>query len=416
MKKGNRGSSRGTLTSRRRVLLAASTCALLLLLLEGPIPVQCWPADPDWNLLADDGNDVPPKWAYLDIRNVYYYGDQSYVYFRMQLQGTPGWNGGTIEGRYKVLMDTDMDGDWDYLVYVEDRDDDGNGEAYFRWDSDDDGKFNDETDTAADIGFRLVTGNYVDEQVALSDIGLSQETQVNLEYNTDTEKNNIDINPTDYTVVFNNVTIPTLGLILFIGMISFVVALVGRRKKSWLLYYLGSVFGLTIILIGLAALSGFDLRLESIEASQVHSLASSVGVPIHHTSHNVIVLKGSDSWSVLEVGLECSAIIEISALLGLLLFYPKYPPLKKVLGISLGAAATYALNLVRLLLIVFLIGKYGPGFAFIAHAVIGRLFFFGAVLVVFWSVLTRPTLTIVQNLIEKRFQATMTDGGEAEDA
>ena len=56
---------------------------------------------------------------------------------------------------------------------------------------------------------------------------------------------------------------------------------------------------------------------------------------------------------------------------------------------------TYLLNIARILLIVTIIDAGGTQWVFSAHAIFGRVLFFIGVIIIFWYLVTRPTIRIV---------------------
>jgi exosortase family protein XrtG len=113
---------------------------------------------------------------------------------------------------------------------------------------------------------------------------------------------------------------------------------------------------------------------------------------VHVVDQTGLAIPSSTGWAVFDIGLECSAILEMSAIVGLTAFYPAFRPLQRlVLGV-VGLTVTYVINIMRILLIVGIIDVMGTGWVFAAHAVFGRVFFFAATVVLYWFLLTRPTI------------------------
>ncbi len=165
-----------------------------------------------------------------------------------------------------------------------------------------------------------------------------------------------------------------------------------RKSHFWLPYYALGVFGLTFIFIFLAREAHFDTQLSTWEMSQSHFLARLLGIATQVVSSGSIAIKSSGGWSILSIGLECSALIELSIFVSLILFYPAFKIIDKAKLLLIGLLGTYAINLLRILLIIALVAVYGTQVVFVAHAVIGRLFFFTAVVVLYWYLITSPTL------------------------
>jgi exosortase/archaeosortase family protein len=105
-------------------------------------------------------------------------------------------------------------------------------------------------------------------------------------------------------------------------------------------------------------------------------------------------------WSVLQIGLECSTLIEASVFAGLLLFYPRLPPRDRALRLGAGLGATFLINLARLAVIIGMVMILGKPAVPWAHAVVGRMVFFVGIVIVYWRMLTLPTLRLVRRDME----------------
>lgn len=168
-----------------------------------------------------------------------------------------------------------------------------------------------------------------------------------------------------------------------------------KAKRLWLPFYVVTSFAVTIVLVYLARLAGFDHALAALQGHVVVWLAGLLGITSQASSSGVIVTSG-DVWSQLEIGIECSAVLELSVLVGLVMCYPAYRLGKRLRLTAWGLLATLGLNLARLLLIVVVVAAWAsPSAVFIAHAILGRAVFFSGVVIIYWYLLTRTTLVHV---------------------
>lgn len=183
----------------------------------------------------------------------------------------------------------------------------------------------------------------------------------------------------------------------FVGLIFYAFLVWWLRKRRlWLPYYTLAVFGLTFILVFLAQKTRFDTLVVFWEMNQAHFLARLLQISTELVSSGTIAIKSRDGWSILSIGLECSALLELSIFASLILFYPAFKRTKKMALLIIGFFGTYLINLVRILLIIALVAFYGPDLVFVAHAVIGRLFFFTAVIILYFYLITLPTLDFLR--------------------
>lgn len=187
----------------------------------------------------------------------------------------------------------------------------------------------------------------------------------------------------------------TLFIILAIVWLAVIVFLWVKRR--WLVFYLTAALGFVLLVIYAAAFMGFDEVLEGIEAAQVAAMAGWFGITLDVMGTAGLAVRNHAGWAVFDIGIECSALLEIAAVTGLVAFYPAFSLGRKAITIIIGVVATYILNLFRILLIVWIIDVLGTGWVFPAHAVFGRVFFFVGTVAIYWFLVTRPSIGILGN-------------------
>jgi len=181
------------------------------------------------------------------------------------------------------------------------------------------------------------------------------------------------------------------------------------RHRIWLPFYVVGAVGLTLLIIWAGRwLIPLEMTLERYTAYNVHDLANWFGVETHIFQEApgailVLVIPQELGWVLLEVGIECSGLLEEAVLVGLLAFYPGWPLYRRLALLSFGLMATYAGNLIRVLFIVFTLHYMGKDAVFLAHTLVGRVIFFCIVVLIYWLVLTWPTLDLVRaNLLHRQ--------------
>ena len=190
----------------------------------------------------------------------------------------------------------------------------------------------------------------------------------------------------------------TAQLLPYAGLVGLWAALTFMlwRTRRWLVFYLTGAFGFILLVVYGASLLGLDTALEALEATQVAAMAGALGVRLDVLGSTGLAIPNHTGWAVFDIGIECSAIIEMAAALGLIGFYPAFSRGRRVLIAGVGVAATYVINLLRILLIASIINAMGTDWVFAAHAIFGRVFFFVATVVLYWYLLTRPTMRVVR--------------------
>lgn len=167
------------------------------------------------------------------------------------------------------------------------------------------------------------------------------------------------------------------------------------RSRRWLSFYMTGAFGFVLLALSVARTFGLDTAVEALQARQVTALAGAIGMRLGILAGSGLAIPSSSGWAVFDIGIECSALLETFAFVGLTVFYPAFSPARKGLTMAVGAVATWVVNILRILLIIGIIESLGTGWVYAAHAVFGRIFFFAATIAIYWYLVTRPTIRVV---------------------
>jgi exosortase family protein XrtG len=173
-----------------------------------------------------------------------------------------------------------------------------------------------------------------------------------------------------------------------------------RKARMGLLAYLWDAFGLAAILIFAGQIGGWNAPLGALQAGILAWVGNWFGAGLQVVEGGGLVVPDPTGWSILQVGIECSAMIEMSIFVGLMLFYPRLPAGERLGRIGAGVLATIAVNLLRLAVIAVMVATLGKPIVPWAHAIVGRLVFFVGILYLYWRMLTLPTLKLVRRELE----------------
>jgi exosortase family protein XrtG len=180
-------------------------------------------------------------------------------------------------------------------------------------------------------------------------------------------------------------------LLAFLLWVALLVAL--WRQRRWLPFYVLGALGGVVLVVIVATLTGLDGRLEALEARNVLALANLFGMKLVVLGSNGLAIRNHTGWGVFDVGVECSGLMEMAAMAGLVLFYPAvFSHRRKAMIVVAGTTLSYLFNLIRILLIVEIVARMGTDWVFPAHAVFGRLFFFLVTIAMYWRLVTLPTV------------------------
>ena len=194
-----------------------------------------------------------------------------------------------------------------------------------------------------------------------------------------------------------------LLFILWAGMVAFL-----RYTRSWLPFYvIGAVGCAYWLILVFSSLFGLEPFLAHSVAWVVHVVSNLVGIPTRIFEGApgvllVLVIFQDIGWTVLQVGIESSGLLEISVLVSLLLFYPGWSLSRRAFLIGMGSLAMWCANIIRMLVIVVMLNQFGKEALVLAHMYIGKAVFFVLVIAIFWVIITRTTL---KDLYKRRSRA-----------
>lgn len=180
-------------------------------------------------------------------------------------------------------------------------------------------------------------------------------------------------------------------LLLVCVMLWVYLLTVLKRAKNGAFYFLAGSAGVFIFLLFMSKPYGIWLF--------ATAMTWSVGLVGHATGFfttfyftHVIQVVVDHHISLFVIDYECSGIIESTAFIGLIAFYPIYSIKRRfVLGI-LGILWFFIANIVRLSMVAIMIYLFGDNLFYLAHAILGRLLFYGLAILLYYLVFTKGQL------------------------
>jgi len=178
-----------------------------------------------------------------------------------------------------------------------------------------------------------------------------------------------------------------LGIIVWLYIIS-----VLKRAHLSAYYFIAGSVGLFFILIAL----GNPYWVWFMTHLVINGVAT-LGDLTHwcrvFTKYGIVYIDNSVNPVTMSIDYECSGIIETTAFIGLLAFFPTYSRQEKNFYLIVGIVWIYLANVMRLMLVVSLVYFGGAGWYFMAHTLLGRLFFYVLVIVLYYNVFTYSQLS-----------------------
>jgi exosortase family protein XrtG len=199
-------------------------------------------------------------------------------------------------------------------------------------------------------------------------------------------------------------TTQTLSLLAALYLAGLVLL---RRARYTLIGYVWGAFGLAALGVIAAQLGGWNVLLGRVEVATLVRAGGWLGLAVGGLHGSSLIVPDPTGWSILNIGVECSTLIEAFVFVGLLLFYPRIPPVQRLLRLGIGLVAIYLINLVRLGVIVGMIMWLGKPAAPVAHAIVARLVFFVGMIAIYWWLLTLPTLRVIRRDMEVTGRAAL---------
>jgi exosortase family protein XrtG len=185
-----------------------------------------------------------------------------------------------------------------------------------------------------------------------------------------------------------------LALLYIIGLLAM------RRMRHRLPADLWGSLGLVALVVLASKVGGWNIPLGSAQARLFVWGGNLIGLRFGLLEPAGLIVPDLTGYSILQIEVECSNLIEATVFAALMLFYPRFQPRERLLSLGAGVSATVAVNLVRLGVIVAMVSILGKPALPWAHAIVGRLLFFAGIIVIYWHILTLPTLQVVGRDLE----------------
>ncbi len=184
-----------------------------------------------------------------------------------------------------------------------------------------------------------------------------------------------------------------------------------RLNRIWLPFYIIGSVGLAFLVIFIGRNSPIEPALQTAVAQGVHAITELINIPTDTFDAApgallVLVISQDVGWTMLQVTVESSGLLESGVVLGMLAFYPAWSYRRKFSYIVLALVLTYLANIIRLLVIVATLHYLGKDSLLISHTIIGRAVFFVGVILIYWFLLTRPTLSSVRKKLDDEMVAS----------
>ena len=180
---------------------------------------------------------------------------------------------------------------------------------------------------------------------------------------------------------------------LVIGIISFliwayVVWVLDRAKLKFFKYAVGTVGAFVFMLWWIEDL--IVLPLMKLVAMVSGFIGEIIGMFDSYYRYCMIFIPKQTASISLYVDFECSGVIEMMAFTSLVMFYELYTYRERIKLIIVGILYIFASNVLRILVICFILYFCGNNWFYFAHAIFGRLVFYALTIILYFNVFTKP--------------------------
>lgn len=173
-----------------------------------------------------------------------------------------------------------------------------------------------------------------------------------------------------------------LGTIIWI----YVLSVLRRAHLPAYFFIVGSV-GLFFILIALGDPYWVWFFTHAVIAA-INGLGQLTGMCDVMSQYGIVHILSENATTLLTIDYECSGIIETTAFVALVVFFPAYSAPERTFYALFGILWIYLDNVLRLTIVITIIHFFGPEAFFMAHTIIGRLVFYVLVIILYYNVFT----------------------------
>lgn len=132
--------------------------------------------------------------------------------------------------------------------------------------------------------------------------------------------------------------------------------------------------------------------------------------------YGVIFIESLNGAITVNIDLECSGFIEISAFISLLAFYGIYNIPERIYIGAIGTLYTMLTNALRIAVICTMIHFLGTDYYYVAHTIVGRIVFYVLQVILYFYIFTKPHVLKMKTGdfgYNKKEEITSKSGGDA---
>jgi len=154
----------------------------------------------------------------------------------------------------------------------------------------------------------------------------------------------------------------------------YVLSVMNREKMAAFRFFIGAAGFFTLVFTMLK--DYLVIICVSILEGLLEICSKLVPYFVMYKQYNIMFINHENAAISLFIDYECCGFIEILVAVSIILFFPLFDKVHKLIYCLIGFVYTMIANLVRLLFIAAFIYKYGNNAYYVAHSVLGRIVFY----------------------------------------
>lgn len=170
----------------------------------------------------------------------------------------------------------------------------------------------------------------------------------------------------------------------------YLLTVLHRARLPFFKFLVGSVGLFIFMMIILQPV--VTVPLSRLVAAGAGVIGDLTGIFRSYYQYSLIFIESGQSAISMYIDYKCSGVIEIFALTALIWFFPLYSLPERAAVNIIGIIWIYAANILRLLVICLLVHFFGDDIYYFAHAIFGRIIFYGLSVVLYFNIFTKSQI------------------------
>lgn len=179
-------------------------------------------------------------------------------------------------------------------------------------------------------------------------------------------------------------------IIICVVVWIYILTVLSRAKLPFFKFLVGSV---GLFLLCMVTIQPYiTVPLAQVVAASAGLIGKLTGMFYSYYQYSIIFISHGANSISLYIDYECSGVIELLSFSALLWFFPLYNAVEKFAINIIGVFWIFAANILRLVLICVLVYYFGNDIFFFAHAIFGRIIFYGLSIILYFNVFTKSQI------------------------